>query len=1187
LSLESAIEGLSANVSNVNDEELQAAVTKAEQQLPDSAESGYTSNSWTTYKTALTAANTLLERYVAQQETPIQETEESEQENEPAETAESEAAEESREESNNNSPEESGEEPNADALPEEESSESTTEGQEEATVPDAMALRGYAQRRSLPPITLFSNTGESEETQTVTDAELKAAKEALLAAIQGLAAAEQPNESAAAALSALIAQVEALTESLYEPDEWSELQEIVSEAKAALDESGTEISEIFGTLSEAKDTISEISDAPPPTTVDKSALNTAITTAQSKTPSQYTPASWDALQTALNTAINVKNNSGATQEQVNAATANLTDAINALVVKANKSELNATITTAKSKKESDYKSGWSTFTSALQAAETVAANENATTSEVNAACQNLISAMSGLVLKSDYLNALDGSLSWILSHTANPGVGSTSGEWAILARARAGKTDTAWKALYITALNSALRNGSESLTSKTDRERVVIAVSALGYDATKYPANGQTYDLTATFKNYAASPQINGDIFALIALDTKNYSGGTGQYVQRILSLQKSDGSWSQTGVSTETSYFDITAMAVQALSKHYGETGVSSAVNKALTWLNANLNSQTAVESVAQYIVALTALNQDPGSAAIDKLLTFYNPDTKAFRHTLSGSDNQMATEQAAYALVAYDRYKTGKNSLYDMTDAGIQPEQPSNISDSEAVSLAANALTWSVIRSGNTYEDEVTKNLNLPSYGENDVEITWNSSNTSYISRGGLVTRPAKNDTDRTVTLTAVITKGSVTQTKYFYLTVLKLDDSKITIKFRLVGDSKHDEPSKHTSYTDWITMRSITFDGVDSVTVYDVFVKALNAAGISYRIRDNNNYVWQINGLSEFDNGPNSGWMYMINGSHPNLGLNERYVYDGDTIVWHYVDDYTLEESDWEAAFPYGTPKGLGSTNSDATLKSLYLSSGTLSPSFSANTASYTATVPNSVKSVIVYATANSTDATVSGAGEKILDVGTNTYTVTVTAKDGTVKYYSITITRNSTDDAITEDTETTDEPTNYRYGDVKLSAWYNGAVDFVSDRGLMNGTGNGKFSPNGKLTRAMTWTIIARMAGIDTSGGDNWYSKALEWGKVQGVTDGSNPKGDITREELVTMLWRFAGEPASGGLTSGFNDAGSISAYANDAMKWAVEIGLVEGVGGGNLAPRGTATRAQAATLIMRYFEKVGL
>ena len=160
--------------------------------------------------------------------------------------------------------------------------------------------------------------------------------------------------------------------------------------------------------------------------------------------------------------------------------------------------------------------------------------------------------------------------------------------------------------------------------------------------------------------------------------------------------------------------------------------------------------------------------------------------------------------------------------------------------------------------------------------------------------------------------------------------------------------------------------------------------------------------------------------------------------------------------------------------------------------------------------------------------------------------------------------------------------FPFYDVTARDWYYDAVAYVYGKGLMDGVDVGVFAPNDTLTRAMVWTIIARAEGVDTTGGATWYAKAQEWVTAKGISDGENPNAAITRQELVTMLCRQAGQPAgSGNITA--PDASSVSTWATNAMTWAMNIGLVEGDENGAVTPTATATRAQAAALIMRYLE----
>lgn len=248
-----------------------------------------------------------------------------------------------------------------------------------------------------------------------------------------------------------------------------------------------------------------------------------------------------------------------------------------------------------------------------------------------------------------------------------------------------------------------------------------------------------------------------------------------------------------------------------------------------------------------------------------------------------------------------------------------------------------------------------------------------------------------------------------------------------------------------------------------------------------------------------------------------------------------------------------------------------------------------------------------TSNTVSASTASNGKVSLDKSTakkgNTVTVTVTPDAGyqldkltvtDAKGKTVDVTKKSDgkytftmpDSKVTitptfskiEDTK----PSKNGFDDVASSDWFADAVKYVSDKGLMSGTGSDKFAPSATTTRAMLMTVLARYAGEDTTGGATWYEKSMEWAKAKGVSDGTNPNANITREQLVTMMYRYAGSPKADGKLDNFSDAASVSTYAADAMQWAVANGIVNG-SNGKLNPQNNATRAEVAAILMRFCE----
>ena len=157
----------------------------------------------------------------------------------------------------------------------------------------------------------------------------------------------------------------------------------------------------------------------------------------------------------------------------------------------------------------------------------------------------------------------------------------------------------------------------------------------------------------------------------------------------------------------------------------------------------------------------------------------------------------------------------------------------------------------------------------------------------------------------------------------------------------------------------------------------------------------------------------------------------------------------------------------------------------------------------------------------------------------------------------------------------------FKDVPQNSWFAGAVQYVTSNSLMNGTSTTAFSPSATMSRGMLMTVLARYAGESTEGGTVWYEKGMNWAKNKGISDGSAPNRNITREQLAAMLYRYAGEPDGAADLSVYTDAGSVSAYAEKAVQWCVKNGILTGKTSSTLAPKATATRAECAEMLQRF------
>lgn len=290
--------------------------------------------------------------------------------------------------------------------------------------------------------------------------------------------------------------------------------------------------------------------------------------------------------------------------------------------------------------------------------------------------------------------AISDTANYLYKTVINPQIGSIGGEWTVLGLARSGEDipDEYFENYYRT-VEKYIKEHNGVLHNKkyTEYSRVITALSSIG----KNPADVSGYNLLTPLGDYDKTvwQGINGAIWALIALDCKNYEipqnpdaitqATREMYINHILEKQTPDGGWALSGTNADP---DVTAMALQALSNYQDNKAVKTSTEKALACISAMQNENGGfethgtenVESGAQVLVALSTLGISVddsrfvknGSTVLDNMLSYYE-NGNGFKHTKDGETNQMATEQCFYALVALKRFNENKNSLYDMTDA------------------------------------------------------------------------------------------------------------------------------------------------------------------------------------------------------------------------------------------------------------------------------------------------------------------------------------------------------------------------------------------------------------------------------------------------------------------------------------------------------------------------------------
>ena len=314
----------------------------------------------------------------------------------------------------------------------------------------------------------------------------------------------------------------------------------------------------------------------------------------------------------------------------------------------------------------------------------------------------------GIRQSQDVSDTLQETLGQLAATVTEPTFGTNAGEWTVfcLARGNYFPKDSLYFSSYYdriteyvsTTATTLDKNGALDKNKSTDNARLIVALSAIGKDATDVGGWDLVEAYSANGMNWIRKQGMNGTIWALIALDCGGYEASDPtirqQCIDSILSLQHNDGGWSLVTAKAQPSNVDITGMTLTALYPYRDQPAVAAACEKALTWLSESQlanggfpygNGETS-ESCVWAIVACTTWGINPdtdprfvknGTSAVDNLLTYYLPDEARFAHIRGAGSNAMATDQCTYALVAYDRFVNRENILFDYSDVQT-PEQP-----------------------------------------------------------------------------------------------------------------------------------------------------------------------------------------------------------------------------------------------------------------------------------------------------------------------------------------------------------------------------------------------------------------------------------------------------------------------------------------------------------------------------
>ena len=383
----------------------------------------------------------------------------------------------------------------------------------------------------------------------------------------------------------------------------------------------------------------------------------------------------------------------------------------------------------------------------------------------------------------------------------------------------------------------------------------------------------------------------------------------------------------------------------------------------------------------------------------------------------------------------------------------------------------------------------------------------------------------------------------------------------------------------------------------------TVYDVFSDLL--AEHRYTCKRRGSYIAAITSnsgvtLEEFDEGKNSGWMYRVNGELVGRYMSAQGLNDGDRIELYFTSDWTSEPG----AEGWQKPDRIETiVNADGSVTKIETKSdGTVieTTTWRDGSTLTAETSPNGRVETVEKRADGTTVETVEPASGEITasvsvpkSVGSTRVDIPVSKPSGSI--VAVIVHPDGTEEIVKGSVVTETGIALRAEGNVRLKIidnakrfndmadhWAKDAVEFASSRELFNGVGNDAFGPDRSMTRGMVNTVLARLAGADTAGGETWYAKGTAWAVENGISDGTNPEQQVTREQLAAMLYRYAGSPAVSGEL-GFDDADSISAWARDAVRWCVDNGILNGVGGNRMTPQDLARRGQVAAMLMRFLQ----
>ena len=580
----------------------------------------------------------------------------------------------------------------------------------------------------------------------------------------------------------------------------------------------------------------------------------------------------------------------------------------------------------------------------------------------------------------------------------------------------------------------------------------------------------------------------------------------------------------------------------------------------------NGSLDSWGGVCSTSLAVAAFSALGIDSEeikngeNSLIDAIMSEKTEAFDGFNPTY----NSFSTEQGFRGMLAWRLFKNGSGErMYDFS---------SNPMNEACASWAENCpVTFNVSPSAAVVSVDDAQSSDGRRFDLAEGSYSYTVSYSGYITVSDsfeISAEEVENHKPKTIDVTLTAENGSGGDPGY---------DDAISVNIKVMI---HDENECGNSYTyknnsaKYTALASDTLSMNKGQTVYDALIILLDKNDIEYTY--NNGYFASIGGVSEFDHGALSGWMFTVDGKNVNVAANAKKLSSDSSVVWFYSDDYTNEKG----SETYSSSSS-GSSSATYTVK------------FETNGGA-------AIKNQSVIRNAKVKEPSAPSREGYVFDGW-------FIDSEFSEKYdFAAKVTKNITlyakwseeeKNIPKEDKKTFEKDT---FDDISGNEWYYDAVKYVYENSIMDGIGN-EFKPHEFMTRAMLVTVLYR---LDTNSAERettvsfsdvsenaWYFDAVSWAASNGITDGVTdtefaPEENITREQLAVILYRYAklkGWDTSEGEDTNilsYIDAEQMSEYAILPLQWACGEGIIEGDDDGYIMPKSTATRAQTALMLMR-------